>query len=274
MGSTFGRTIFETAGRSIQVSADGRPEAKIAGLTVDWSTIAALAGADITLDDGVVIHVGDKYLRYGQVLCLIGGAEVQTVTFTGGPTSGSALVTLPAGADAVNQPAQTTAAIAAAATAAAFEAALTALSRIGPNGASVARTGAGTAGDPYVYTVTLNRQLGDVPQFTSTNTFGGGTTPSVTHGTTTAGAGTGLYGPYDPAASDGRATLSRGSTFVTAETIREDEIASNYPPVISGGSVFKERILATSGAASLAAGPTWANLLAALPRLEPVAELP
>jgi hypothetical protein len=37
--------------------------------------------------------------------------------------------------------------------------------------------------------------------------------------------------------------------------------------VLEGGLVWKARLLATTGAASLAAGPTFANLEAALPRL-------
>src|SRR3954463_8251158 len=91
----FGREVLPSLGKSIQLSSDGRPEFKAGGITVDWATITAVS-ADTTLDDGVVISNGEKYIRYGQVMCLIGGAEVETVEFTGGPTAGSAILTLPA----------------------------------------------------------------------------------------------------------------------------------------------------------------------------------
>lgn len=269
MGNSYGRTIIENVGKSIQVTADGRPEMKAGGVTLDWTTITA-AAADITLDDGVEVDSGQKYVRYGQVLCVIGTAEVQTLTFTGGPTAGAATITLPASGD---ESAQTAAAVAYNATAAEVAAALNALTRLAANGVSVARAGAGSAGDPYVYTITFNRRLGNQPQLTSTHTFTGGTTPTTTHATSTAGAGTGLYGPYDTAATDGRQTLSNGEVFIVNETVKEDYLHSNHPPVLFGGMVFKDRVLATSTAAgSLTVGPTWTNLLAAMPRLVPVAD--
>jgi hypothetical protein len=153
MSNTFARTLIETTGRSIQVTADGRPEMKHAGVTIDWSTIVAVAGADVTLKDGVVVKIGEKYLRYGQVLSLI--------------------------------------------------------------------------------------------------------------------TASGKYGPYDPAAVDGRAVAPvRGEAYILNETIKEDEVASDFPPVLEGGRVFLGRIIQSGvGAASLAAGPTLANLLAGFPRL-------
>jgi hypothetical protein len=158
MGNTFGRTAIESTGRSIQVSADGRPETKHAGVTVDWTTVAAVTGSDVTLLDGVVVKVGEKYLRYGQVLSLI--------------------------------------------------------------------------------------------------------------------TASGKYGPYDPGAADGRQLApARGEAYIVNETIKEDEIASDFPPVLEGGRVFLGRIIqAGAGAASLAAGPTLANLLAGFPRLTLVKE--
>lgn len=269
--STFGRQSILTVGRSVRLSADGRPEVKHAGVTIDWSTVAAVSGAAVTLPDGVVVQVGEKYLRYGQLVTAIGVAEVQTVEFTGGPTAGSAVITLPAvGAEAAQS-----VTVGATASAASFQASLQALSRIGPNGATVARSGAGSAADPYVYTVTFSRQLGNVPEFTSTNTFTGGTTPSVTHGTTTSGSDAGgKYGPYDPGASDGRQTLSRGFCFLVNETVKENDLHSDHPPAVYGGLVWKDRLVATSGTHTLAAGPTYTELEAAFPRIAYVAESP
>jgi hypothetical protein len=243
---------------------------KAGGITVDWSVITAVS-ADTTLPDDPVVPNGQKYLRFGQVMCMIGKAEVQTVTFTGGPTTGNAILTLPAVGDA---PAQTAAAVPFNASAQAVADALNALSRIGPNGVSVSRSGAGSNADPYIYTVTFARHFGDVPQFTSTNDFGGGTTPTVTHGTSTAGTGNGKFGPYDPNATDGRQTLSRGDCYILNKTVVQNNPVglnvhnSDNPAVFESGRVFKSRLLMTSGAHALAAGPTVAEFEAAFPGVQ------
>lgn len=150
MGNEYGRQVFATVGHSIKVTADGEPEAKIGGVTIDWATVAA-AGAPATLEDGVVIETGDKYLRYGQFLAKI--------------------------------------------------------------------------------------------------------------------TASGLYGPYDPGAADGRQTITKGEFFIVNGTVKEADSKSNHPEAIFGGLVFKDRLIATAGAASLAAGPTFANVEANLPRL-------
>lgn len=155
--STFGRAILESTGRSIQVTADGRPELKHVGVTLDWSTVAAVAGSDVTLLDGVTVKVGEKYLRYGQVITQI--------------------------------------------------------------------------------------------------------------------TASGKYGPFDPAAVDGRQTLTRDKAFVLNTTQKEDDLASDHPEAMFGGTAYQGRIIqAGGGAASLAAGPTLAALQTAFPRLTLVTE--
>ena len=255
----YGRQILETTGRPICVTADGKPEWKIGGITLDWS-LATAVSADTTLDDETVVKAGDKYFRYGQIFVLASKSEVQTITFTGGATAGSAILTLPASGDA---DAQVVAAAAFNETAQSLQDKINALSRIGPNGATVTRSGAGSNGDPYIYAVTFSRLLGNVPQFTSTNTFTGGTSPTVTHGTTTAGAGTGLYGPSDTSATDGRQTLTRGECFILNQTVLYSELGSDHPPVFDGGAVWADRLLVNG-----ANQPTLTNLLAAMPRLQ------
>lgn len=265
--STVGFQAVGQTGRFIDVSADGKPESKDRGLTLDWSTIVAVL-VDTVLPDDTIVKAGKKFLRYGQVLCRIGVAEIQTIVLTGGPTGGSFILTYPT--DGTN-PAQVVVALPFNATAQALLEALSALSRIGLGGVQVTRTGAGTAGDPYTYTVTFNRAAGNVPQFTSTNTFTGGTTPTVTHATPTAGTGgtgAGKFGPYDPAAVDGRQLLEQGDTYIVSRTWLEEQGAlSDHPPVYEGGLMWPRRIIMTTGSASLAAGPTIATLKAALPRL-------
>jgi hypothetical protein len=255
MGTTFGRQVIGNFGGSIQVSADGVPAFKHGGVTVDWLSVAVLA-ADTLFLDNVQCYAGEKVLRYGQFLTMEGIAEVETATITGAPTGGTFILTLPALGD---QPAQSTVPLAFNATAATVQAALTALSRVGPSGVVVT----GSAGGPY--TMTFDARFPNLPQLTSTNLFTGGTTPGVTMATTTDGGPQGgMYGPYDPAATDGRQTLTKGRVFVVNETIRELDHASNHPPVIDGGRVFKSRLLATIGTHSLAAGPTFAESEAVL----------
>jgi hypothetical protein len=232
---------------------------KVAGITVDWSLFTAVA-ADTTLDDGTIVKAGDKYARYGQVWGLVGKSEVQTHTFTGGPTAGGGTPTVPASGSLAAETASS--AIPFNATAQQFQDALNALTRLGQNGVTVTRSGAGSAGDPYVYAVTFNRNLGNVPQLTWTHDFTGGTSPTVTPATTTAGAGTGLFGPIDTSATDGRQALERGNCYIQNETVLMSELGSDHIPVFEGGLVWAARLLVGE-----ANQPTLANLLTALPML-------
>jgi hypothetical protein len=157
--STFGRQQLLTVGHGVKLGADGRPEFKHGGVSIDWTTVAAVAGADVTLPDGFTVLIGEKYLRYGQVVTKI--------------------------------------------------------------------------------------------------------------------TASGKYGPYDPAAADGRQTLASGSAFILNETVKENDLHSDHPPVIDGGKVWKARLIQSELAAhTLALGPTLAELLALFPRLSLVVENP
>lgn len=69
---TYGRTVIATTGNPITVIADGRTDwFKVGGVTIDWTTVTAVSGADKTLADGTIVKIGDKYIRYGTVLCKI-----------------------------------------------------------------------------------------------------------------------------------------------------------------------------------------------------------
>lgn len=69
--TTFGRNILlPSSGIPVMVSADGSPEWKTGGITIDWSTVTAV-GADTPLADGLVIPNGQKGLQFGTVLCQI-----------------------------------------------------------------------------------------------------------------------------------------------------------------------------------------------------------
>jgi hypothetical protein len=68
---TYGRQLITpTSGLPVRVSADGSPEYKPGGITLDWATVAA-ATADTVLGDGNTIPSGGKGLEYGTVVCLI-----------------------------------------------------------------------------------------------------------------------------------------------------------------------------------------------------------
>jgi hypothetical protein len=69
--STFGRIDQGSIGKGIQVSADGKPLSKAGGITVDWTTVTAVAGADAVWEENVTVKIGFKGLRYGQVVCKI-----------------------------------------------------------------------------------------------------------------------------------------------------------------------------------------------------------
>lgn len=73
---SFGRTVLGTSGRPVSITADGSPEWKLGGITIDWSTVTAVTGSDETLDDGTVVKVGEKYLRYGTVMILNASSDL------------------------------------------------------------------------------------------------------------------------------------------------------------------------------------------------------
>ncbi len=80
----------------------------------------------------------------------------------------------------------------------------------------------------------------------------------------------GLYGPYDPAAVDGRADLARGACFVVNYTITdEDDHWENPPGVFDGGRVYLDRLKAVDAAAYVGTEAiVWSqDVQAAFPRL-------
>lgn len=70
MANTFGRNLITTTGQPVQVTADGYPEWKVGGVTIDWATVPAVA-ADTTLLDGAVIKAGYRGMQFGTILTKI-----------------------------------------------------------------------------------------------------------------------------------------------------------------------------------------------------------
>lgn len=252
-----GRNLLTTNNiAQTRVSADNNPVYKVAGVTIDWGTVAAV-NADTTLADNSVIRNGQKFLRYGQVLTKIttGAQDTLTITATGGTytlsvTAGGS--TQPTGNLNYNDNAAT------------IQAALRLLSNVGGTNATVTGTGP--------FTITLDPSLGGATVAVNTGSLTGG---SATIATTTAiGTNYGAFGPYDPAAVDGRQTLTRGACYVLDETIPQYDAGTGALSTenthtgrcIEGGRIFINRVLqAGTGTHTLAAGPTLAEFLAAFP---------
>lgn len=160
--SDWGRQVLgNQSAQPTTLNAMGDAEWKSGGITIDWTTVTAVSGSDVTLADGTIIKIGQKYLRFGQMMCKI--------------------------------------------------------------------------------------------------------------------TASGKFGPHDPAASDGRQTITRGDCFLMNQTIINQNVLGmatldeiEFVGALQGGTVWYDRLLATTGSASLAAGPTYTNLLAAFPRLKTV----
>ncbi len=228
--SQFGRTLLSYTGTPVRVSADGLPEYKTAGITLSLATIAAVSGTDVTYADGTLVKVGQQALRYGQIITKITSTATQTATITGSPTGGTFTLTYSG---------QTTSAIAYNAAAATVQAALVALTSVGAGNATVS----GSAGGPY--TIVFANSLGAAATLTASGaSLTGGTSPGVTVAVTVTGGTVGQFGPYDPAAVDGRQTLTRGECFILDETwlanpaglIGGNGFGTLYPAVFFGGA--------------------------------------
>jgi hypothetical protein len=70
MGS-FGRQVLGTIGSSVQLLATEEHHRKPHGMTVDWSTVAAVSGSDYVAEDSVTVPIGKKCLKVGQLLTKI-----------------------------------------------------------------------------------------------------------------------------------------------------------------------------------------------------------
>jgi hypothetical protein len=259
----YGRNIIGSTGIPLHVSADGSPEWRQIGVTIDWTTVVA-PGAPVVTPEQLTIPAGFKYLRFGQVVCMVTNQPVQTVTVTGTPTGGTFTLSgyrIDTGAYV------TTAPIAYNATAAQVLAALQDPGVFGTETVATPITVAGSAGGPYTITSPIALLTANGAGLT------GGTAPAVGAVLTTAVGNYGMFGPFDPAATDGRQTLNRGQCAILNTTTLQNGVlgwtnfATDHPGVVEGGKLWKARILATNGTHSLAAGPTYAELEEVLPRM-------
>ena len=89
----YGRTLIGSLGESnfgVIANSIGQADWKSGGITIDWSTVLAVSGSPVTLNDQNVIAVGAKYLRYGQVMCKITSSVNGSVVGDYGPYDSAA----------------------------------------------------------------------------------------------------------------------------------------------------------------------------------------
>ena len=140
--------------------------------TLDISSVIGEVDQYGYIPGGVALGKITATGQYG--LFVAGATEVQTVTITGAPTGGTFTLTFQG---------STTAAIAFDAAASVVQSALEALSNVAAGDIIVT----GANGGPFTLTFGGVNVGQDVDELTSTPSLTGGTTPSVTHATTTAG---------------------------------------------------------------------------------------
>ncbi len=232
------------------------------GATIDWSLFAPTT-TPITLIDTEVIPAGVRYFRFGQVFTRITGSGGSSVT----PTAATFTLTV-ADAPGGTATTQTTAAIPQTASAAQVAQALYALPNVGYQNAVV------TGGNGSPFLVTFAASVLGVATLTAT----GATIAAGSAGASAAapGGNSRFFGPYDPAATDGRQNVNRGDCWIANRThvaggTFQIPLQDDYHTgeCITGGKVWGAKVIATNGTASLAAGPTWASLYAATLGLDP-----
>ena len=68
----YGRNVLSpSSGIPLAITFDGHPEWKAGGITIDWTTVAAVTGSPVVINDQITIPVGAQYLRYGQPMAMI-----------------------------------------------------------------------------------------------------------------------------------------------------------------------------------------------------------
>lgn len=109
MGS-YGRELITRVGKGIKVSADGNPLCKAGGITIAWPAVTAQSGDAEIRPEGETVDTnfltnnspaddyaydGEKYLRYGTVVCRISGGTYagKFAPYGSTPSGGTLLLT-------------------------------------------------------------------------------------------------------------------------------------------------------------------------------------
>lgn len=259
----YGRYSIGFLGRSPELSADGKPRAKIGGVTVDWNTVAAVSGTPLTLESGTIVPVGQKYLGAGQTVVLIasnanGGAPGMYGPYD--PAASDGRQTIGPGVDnyLLNRDA--------------FQ--------VNPRDdypeaitggkvwlARLKNAGTGVTGGAYAVANTTTGAPGTNAQQTVSATgtpTAGGFTLGFMYGTT-------AVIPYNASAAAVQAaltamdTIGAGNLTCTGGALPGTPVVCTFTGALAGAP---QPLITAISAASLANGPTLAALLAAFPGLE------
>lgn len=255
-------------GRTVQPYRSGYDDSIIAGsdtqwlmvgASIDWATVVAVS-ADTTLPSGRLVRAGQKYLRNGQVMTRITGGAATVATLNNTPTGGTFTVSVTQGGATT-----TTTALAFNATGATVQTALRLLANV-----DAASTVSGSASGPYTFGFPASMGTTTVTG-SGTALTGAGSQPTITFAATADGRSR-WFGPYDPAATDGRQTLHRGDVGLIERTLVLDgslglgDRDDVHKGIITGGQLWGGKVLHSGVAThSLILGPTQAELEAVLP---------
>ena len=274
---TYGRNVIGSTGRDVCVAADTEDiEWKSGGITLDWGVVGG----------------GQLQVETATVLGAVTGSGNATVIVTAAGMTGSP-ITLNVAVLNLDSAVVVAGKIRAAML---LNANIIAFFSVGGAGADIVLTRLAAAANDATMNVSIDNGTctGLTTAATSVNTTGGSAAvASQTFADDTVlaagqkglrygqilcritsvvnGSKVGYYGPYDPAATDGRQTLARGECFILNRTVLQfNPVGFNVhnadnPAVFDGGRAWKARILITTGAHSLAAGPTVAEFETAFP---------
>jgi hypothetical protein len=255
-------------GAQVIASNNPNPFGIPGGATIDWNLFSPL-GSPLTLPDTELMLTGWRFARYGQIFCRVTNGAANVLTLTGA-TGGTFVINVTNSVDQ-SSATQTTAAIPFNATALVVKAALEALFIVGTGNTAVT----GPSGGPY--NITFAGILGTTTVTVTSSLTGSSPTAAFTTG---AGGIPRSFGPYDPSATGtGRDVLNIGDCFILNRTkvmggslqlpLQDD---MHTGECVVRGSIWGAKVLAVpaGGTPSLANGPTWTALKAAMPMLEPV----
>lgn len=198
MPGNFGRVNLQTTGYPERVSADGCPNWKIGGITLDPTVLPSNGtGSPLILIDQTSINNSELYLLLGTVMCRITSGEVDVVTLNNTPTGGTFTVSAATPAEVFTATLGSTSAgtftlsvsaggntqaatIAYNASSSTFQSAVAALTNVGSGNV----TASGSSGGPYTFSFAPS--LGTITVSINGNGLtGGSATISNAQGTNT-----------------------------------------------------------------------------------------
>ncbi len=278
------KTIYDM-GLGMPLSADGNPEYKVGGVTLDWNVFPANADTLLVADPTIAptvnpsttggtipagtYNVGYSYKNANGETAISPLTPVVLTSSTSSLTASAP--TLPPPSTGTRwyitsnvTPAQANEFLQA--DVYYNNVSVTVFTNSGTTPVSSNTTGANTVLTTQYSGTTIPNDNVIVPQGLKYVPFG----LVLARITASGGAGTvGKYGPYDTGASDGRQTLTRGQCFfANYSTVQNDPHADYCPGVFEGGLIYIARVKVLSSGAFV---NTWnSTIAAAFPRIRVV----